>query len=513
MTVLRRPARRRLTLLTRFTIVAAGAVAVTAVTISALAFLAIRGDLEGQLRHQLAQRARHVQYDAARFHGHVPRDWVVRGPTGFGDFNSYSQVITATGAVWTARSDLGSLKPDAQAMAVAAGRSPGFYADTLVDGVPAMVLTVPLSRSQQLALQVAEPLSATDAEVTKVGTVLAVASAAGIAAAALLGWGVARAGLAPVSRLASVAEQVSVTGDPDRRVDVDRHDEIGRLATAFNRMLTALQRSLASQRQLISDASHELRTPLASLRLNVELLAAHPGMPEDERKDILGRVVAQVAELSELVAGVTDLARGDLSRAAGGRRDRGPREDGGEDGGEVRLDEVTLAALEAARRDWPETEFRAALDRCVTGGDAGRLRVAVRNLLDNAAKFGPPGGPVEVSLSGGELTVRDHGPGIAEADIPFVFDRFYRAVEARSVPGSGLGLSVVSEIARAHGGSVRAEAAPGGGALLRLTLPAALPRGPGTGLEPDRPEPGLPREPGLLRDQPGRMQPVLRGAA
>lgn len=473
---LRASRRRRLTLLTRFTLVAAGAVAVTAVAISALAFLAIRGDLEGQVRHQLAQRARHVKYEAARFHGHIPHDWLLHGPTGFGDSNAYSQVITAAGGVWTARPDLGMLVPGDAAISVAAGRSRGFYTDTEVDGVPAMVLTVSLSATQGLALQVAEPLSATDAEVTKVGTVLAVASVAGVAAAALLGWGVARTGLAPVSRLATVAEQVTATGDPDRRVEVDRQDEIGRLAASFNRMLSALQRSLATQRQLISDASHELRTPLASLRLNVELLAEHPGMPETEREEVLGRVVAQVAELSDLVASVTDLARGDLPRAEREPHERASREDRGE----IRLDEVVSAALDAARRDWPGTEFRAMLARCVVTGDADRLRVAIRNLLDNAAKFGPPGGPVEIRLSNGELTVRDHGPGIDEADIPFVFDRFYRAVESRSVPGSGLGLCVVSDVARSHGGGVSAGAAPGGGALMRLTLPAALPQRPST---------------------------------
>lgn len=459
---MRLPRGRRLTLQSRFTIVVAGAVAVTALAITALAFVAIRSDLQGQLRHQLEQRAAHDKLSAIRFHGHIPDGWVPRGMTGFGDSDAYSQVITATGAVWAPPGDLGMLVPGDSAVSVAAGHSRGIYQDTTVGGVPAMVLTVPLSPAQGLALQVAEPLSATNAEVTTVGTVLAVASVIGVVAAALIGWAVARAGLAPVSRLAAVAEQVTATGDPDRRVEVDRHDEIGRLAMSFNRMLNALQRSLATQRRLISDASHELRTPLASLRLNVELLAEDPGMPDTERKDVLGRVVAQVTELSDLVASVTDLARGDRPRArAEASRARHV---------EVRLAAVTTAALDAARRDWPETEFRATLEDCVVTGDADRLRVAIRNLLDNAAKFGPADGLVEIRLSDGELTVRDHGPGIDPADAPFVFDRFYRAVESRSVPGSGLGLSVVSDITRSHGGTVTVDPAPGGGTLVRLTL-------------------------------------------
>jgi two-component system sensor histidine kinase MprB len=158
------------------------------------------------------------------------------------------------------------------------------------------------------------------------------------------------------------------------------------------------------------------------------------------------------------VASVTDLARGEPPAA-----DRSP----------VRLDAVVADALEAARRDWPKTEFTADLAAGTALGSAERLRVAVKNLLDNAAKFGPPGGPVEVRLAGGELTVRDHGPGIAEDDRPFVFDRFYRAVSSRSTPGSGLGLAVVREIAAGHGGQVAAEPAPGGGTVMRLTVQLA----------------------------------------
>jgi two-component system sensor histidine kinase MprB len=451
-----------MTLLSRFTVVAAGAVAVTAVAITALAFVTIRGDLDGQLRQQLAQRAARIEHTVGKFHGDIPGGWVPGGSTGFGS-SYYAQVITSAGAVWAPKGDTRMLTPDTADVSVAAGRSPDTYEDTKIDGVDAMVYTVPLSVGQGLALQVAEPLGATNTEVATVGAVLGVATVIGVLAAAILGWAVARTGLAPVSRLAAVAEQVSATGDPDRRVEVDRHDEIGRLAASFNRMLSALQRSLDTQRRLISDASHELRTPLASLRVNVELLADDPGMDEAERKEVLERVVAQVTELSGLVASVTDLARGELGR---GRNGHSP--DGRHD---VRLDEAAATALEAARRDWPTTDFHADLAPCVVTGDPSRLRVAIRNLLDNAAKFGPPGGPVEVRLSRGELTVRDHGPGIDDADEPYIFDRFYRAPEARAVPGSGLGLSVVSDVAQCHGGSATAETAPGGGALMRLTLP------------------------------------------
>jgi two-component system sensor histidine kinase MprB len=310
-------------------------------------------------------------------------------------------------------------------------------------------------------VQLAVPLATVDQEVTSVGTTLALLSVIGVGLAALAGWAVARAGLAPVGRLAAVAEDVTATGDPGRRVEVHRADELGRLAASFNTMLGALQRSLTAQRQLVSDASHELRTPLTSLRLNAEMLAAEPGLPEPERREVLDRVVAQVAELGQLVASVTELAR-DESQP-------GPL-------GEVELDEVVEASLAGARRDWAQAVFTAELEPWTVTGSTDSLQVAVRNLLDNAAKFGSPGAHVEVCLRAGELTVRDHGPGIAPADLPLVFDRFYRAPSARGVPGSGLGLSIVRQVAERHGGTVRAEAAPGAGTLIRLWLPGRAPR-------------------------------------
>ncbi|HME64768.1 MAG TPA: HAMP domain-containing sensor histidine kinase, partial [Streptosporangiaceae bacterium] len=322
---------------------------------------------------------------------------------------------------------------------------------------------------------------------------------------------------------AGVAEEVSQTGDPGRRVEVRRRDELGRLAMSFNAMLGALQRSLDAQRRLVSDASHELRTPLTSLRINSELLAAEPGLPEAERQEILDRIVAQVAELSQLVAGVTELARGDepsppedsippdppdrprgasippdppdcprgdsippdppgsSSRGDPSRRTHCGQADvdfADVDFAEVDFAEVVAAALAGARRDWPRAVFTADLEPGLICGHAERLKTAVRNLLDNAAKFGPPGGPAEVRLQAGELTVRDHGPGIPPGDLPRVFDRFYRAASARGVPGSGLGLSIVRQVAAGHGGTVQAEPAAGGGTLLRFRLPTLEPEAP-----------------------------------
>ena len=446
---------------TRFTVAVAVAVAAVTLAITAVAFVVVRSDLQDEVRHELGQQAAVVYRVAARFHGHIPVGWMPPHSDRFGVTSPYTQVVTAQGDVWAPVGNAGLLAGNTAATEVAAGKRGAYYAEDELNGVRAMVLTAPLAPG--LAVQVAVPLNVVQGEVADVGATLALLSLIGVALAALAGWAVARAGLAPVARLAALAERVTQTGDPAGRVEVERADEVGRLATSFNTMLQALQRSLAVQRQLISDASHELRTPMTSLRVNCELLASAPGMPEAERQEVLNRIVAQVAGLSQLVTSVTELARGE---ARG--EEAGPSAD-------VPLHEVVAASLDGARRDWPRTAFHADLEPCVVTGQADRLGIAVRNLLDNAAKFGPPDGTVDVRLRAGELTVRDRGPGIAPGDLPRVFDRFYRAPSARAVPGSGLGLSIVRQVAERHGGSVDAEAAPGGGTRLRLRLPASAP--------------------------------------
>jgi two-component system sensor histidine kinase MprB len=439
---------------TRFTFAVAGAVAAVTLVITAVAFLVVRADLENQVREQLRAQVVAMYRQARHFDGHIPDGWVPSHSDRFGASRPYEQVVTTSGVVWAPAGDDGLLTPGTAAAQVAAGHHAAYYSQATLGGVRAMIYTTPLAPG--LAVQLAVPINTVDQQVASIGATLALLSAAGVALAALVGWAVARAGLAPVGRLAAVAEQVTATGNPGGQVEVDRADELGRLAMSFNTMLRALERSLAAQRQLVSDASHELRTPLTSMRINVELLAADPDLSSDERRDVLDRVVAQVTELGQLVANVTELAR-DTSPVS-------TRAD-------VRLDEVVAAGLQAARRDWPQTVFLADLQPCLVSGYPRRLQIAIRNLLDNAAKFGPPGTAVEVRLAAGELTVRDHGPGIAPDDLPHVFDRFYRAPAARAVPGSGLGLAIVRQVAAGHHGTVEAEAAPGGGTLMRLCLP------------------------------------------
>ena len=224
-------------------------------------------------------------------------------------------------------------------------------------------------------------------------------------------------------------------------------------------MLDALNRSRVQQRQLVADAGHELRTPLTSLRTNIEVLARQDAMPARDRECLLADAVAQLEELTVLVGDLVELAREDHAH-------------GEDELADVRLDDVVERAVDRARLHAPELhDPRPREHAAVTHGNRALLERAVANILDNACKWSPPGGTIDVALADGELTVRDHGPGIDPEDLPHVFDRFYRAPTARSMPGSGLGLAIVRNAALAHGGTVTAAAAPGGGTVLRLSLP------------------------------------------
>jgi two-component system sensor histidine kinase MprB len=287
---------------------------------------------------------------------------------------------------------------------------------------------------------------------------------AGIALAALLGRFVAGAVVLPVRRLTAAAEHVTQTRDLGQRIDsAGRRDELGSLATSFNEMLgtldqsmRALDESARSQRQLVADASHELRTPVTSLRTNIEILQRADSLPAVERERLIGDVVEQLEELSTLIGDLIELAR---------------EEERHEPVEELRFDMLVSEAIDRTQRHAPRARFDAALEETVVDGVPARLDRAVKNLLDNAVKFAGTNAPIEVQLRDGELTVRDHGPGIDPQDLPHVFDRFYRGARARALPGSGLGLAIVRQVAEWHAGSVSAEPAPGGGTILRLRLP------------------------------------------
>ncbi len=285
--------------------------------------------------------------------------------------------------------------------------------------------------------------------------ILLLVVAGGLAVGAGGGWLVSSAALLPVRRLTRAAERIAETGDPSERVPVSGRDELSRLGTSFNTMLAALEGSLETQRRFVADASHELRTPLTSLQTNIEVLRQGDKLPPADRERLLADLQRESHEMRALIADLLELARGEDPRL---ERER------------VQLDELVEDAVERARSLYPQVEWRLDVTPTVVDGYPERLQRAVWNLLENAGKWSGEGKPVEVRLGGGELRVRDYGPGIAADDLPHVFDRFYRSPAARSMPGSGLGLSIVREVAEAHGGTAVAEAAPGGGALLRLRL-------------------------------------------
>jgi two-component system sensor histidine kinase MprB len=349
-----------------------------------------------------------------------------------------------------------SLPTTAAVQEVASGKVGESLSDTTVNGVHARVLAT--KGPDGSTLQIAMSLGGVDDTLMRLRWILLAVTLGGVGVAAALGVGVSRAATRPLGRLTAAAETVTATGELHHRIEPVSDDEPGRLAGAFNAMLGALETSRDAQRQLVADASHELRTPLTSIRANVELLERARDMPAPERAEVLGSVRGQLEDLTVLVGDLVDLAR--------------PGEQAVEPPEDLRLDELVDDAVRRARRLAPATPFTLTAQPSTVTGSRARLARAVGNLLDNAVKWSAPGEPVEVTVDGGEVTVRDHGPGIAEDDLPHVFDRFYRATAARGLPGSGLGLAIVKQVADAHGGTVVAECPPGGGALLRLSLPS-----------------------------------------
>jgi two-component system sensor histidine kinase MprB len=458
----------------RIALLAAAAVAVAVLLASAVTYLLVAHQLRGQVDTQLRDRAHGLPFIASHgahgaeglalfpkgtprnlFLGLSPRPNQVRG---------YQQLVSSAGKVLGRSGSARVTLPVSAATRRLAGKGGrSFFGDARVDGIHLRILAEAVRPG--LAVQFAQPLTEADHLLSRLRLILVLIALGGIALAALLGGLVARAVVAPVGRLTRAAEHVARTQDLSGRIEAGRADEIGRLAVSFNAMLDALGRSMGAldasvhaQRQLVADASHELRTPVTSLRTNIEILQQAHDMHPAEREQMFADVVEQIEELTLLVNDLIDLARGEEPPA---------------DTEDVRLDLVIRESIERARRHAPERELDAELAPTVLAGVPARLGRAVNNLIDNAVKYSPPGRPVEIRLAGSELTVRDHGPGISAVDLPHIFDRFYRGVEARGRPGSGLGLAIVRQVVEQHGGSISAAPAPGGGTVMRVSLPRA----------------------------------------
>ena len=436
----------------RLTLAAAGAVAVAIVALSALTWVIVRGELRGEVDRSLREHADRAGALAHHTPALAPQQVPLPPEAALGGPRGYVQLVSPNGDVIRA--------PGASFELPVSGPQPGSATlrDATVDGTHVRILTTELPDG--FALQIARPLTEVDSVLERLAWVLVAVSVGGVAIAALAGRAVARQALGPVRELTGAAEHVAATQDLSQRIPGGR-DELGRLAGAFNRMLDALARSRRAQRQLVADASHELRTPLTSVRANLELLASPEAdrMAPADRDALLRDLVQQSEELSALVGDLVGLARDGEAPA-----EQRP----------VPLGEVARAAVERVRPRAPRVPFATdGIEPSTVTGDPAAIERAIVNLLDNAVKFSPPGQPVEIAVRQGRVTVRDHGPGIDDADLPLVFDRFYRADSARALPGSGLGLAIVRQVAEAHGGTAHAEPAPGGGALLVMTLGSA----------------------------------------
>lgn len=426
----------------RLTVASAAAVAIALATTSIVTWVFIRSQLRSQIDDSLLARLPFLEHlTIPVVGGNLPPVRVEPGEQTF-----VLQVVTPSGAVIKA--------PNAPALDPVTSDVP-VLRDTQGGGVNYRALSVPAG--QGFTVMLARPLDDVEETLGILALMMVVVFAGGVALAVGLGLLVTRTAAAPVARLSDAAERVTETGDLSLRIDEPgTDDEIGRLASRFNAMMAALEGSVAAQRQLVADASHELRTPLTSVRTNIDLLSSGRLTDPREREELLADVSAQLEELTAIVNDVVELARGSEQPVSLG---------------DVRLDEVVRDDVARFERTATAFTVTADLRPAVVTGDAVRLSRAVRNMLDNAAKWSPPGSEIEVTVADASVAVRDHGPGFDEQDLPHVFDRFYRATSARGMPGSGLGLAIVRQVAEAHGGRAVAENAPDGGAIVRLELP------------------------------------------
>jgi two-component system sensor histidine kinase MprB len=442
--------------------VSATAVAFAVVIAAIVCYLVVRSQLLGQVDSALKAQAVAVQQE-----GNFALGQALPGvPPSAGGSTQYYEIVAQDGSH---RGSLGLPIDNSRVAAVANGVGDAFLTDVTVGNsrFRELVFSMPVTSSGEQesgAVLLARPLDGIESILRNLRLVLLLVCAGGIALAAALGRLAARQVLSPLAEVAATAQHIEETEDLSSRIRVHADDEVGLLARRFNAMIERLQisrdaldQSVRAQRQLVADASHELRTPITSLRTNIEvLLEQGDELTGEDRRRLLADVLEQSEELSTLIGDVIELARGDLPISSA------------ED---VRLDRVLDESLTRARRDFPHVHYESSLEPVIVEGIPERLHRAVNNLLDNAAHHSPQDGVIEVVVNREGVRVRDHGGGIDEADLPYVFDRFFRGANSRHRQGSGLGLAIVRQVATQHGGSIEAANAPDGGAVFMLRLP------------------------------------------
>ena len=447
------------------------AVALVVLVAAAAIYFGVRAELRGEVDRSLRERAGAIarlaegprpgvgraERAGERIHGEDGRgrgSLPIPPPEPFGGPEGFAQLVLPSGQVLRRPGSEESVPVDSRAREIAWSGSGESLMDLAVNDTHLRVLTRGAGASG--AIQLARPLDEVDRQLDRVVLVLLLVGAAGVALGAALGALVARTALSPVASFTRRTEELAGDGDPSQRIHTERTDELGRLARTFNTTLDALERSVEAQRHLVADASHELRTPIASLRANIQTLEHDQRLPAADRESLRADILQELDELTSLVGDIVELARGAKP---------------GELMDDVRVDRIVedvVARARARAHDGITLDVRTA--PTLVSGEPERIQRAVSNLIDNALKWSPDGGKVEVALDDGALSVRDHGPGFSESDLPHIFERFYRADSARALPGSGLGLAIVRQAAEAHGGQVQAANAPGGGALLRVSF-------------------------------------------
>ena len=440
----------------RLALAAALAVATTVAIASGVIYIVMRDQLRTGADQQLLQQFQQVQHSDFIRHA-FENPGFPAPPQKPSAAALYVQLVSDNGHEQLGTNEASKVPVTKATRDVAARKRGPFFTDGLVGGKSARIYTVYAGQTTDghgVAIQFVRPLDDINHTLDRLRLILLLVVAGGLAAGAAGGALVSRAALVPVRRLTGATERIARTGEPSERVPVTGRDELSRLGASFNTMLSALEESLETQKRFVADASHELRTPLTSLQTNIEVLKEQERLDPESRRRLLADLEREAHEMRDLIGGLLELARD------GSQLERT----------EVHVDELVENAVARARARYPQLTFAARLEPTVIEGYPDRLERAVWNLLENAGKWSREGSSVDVILENGELRVRDYGPGIAPDDREHVFDRFYRAAAARSLPGSGLGLAIVREVAEAHGGTVSAEEAPGGGALLRLRL-------------------------------------------
>ena len=325
-----------------------------------------------------------------------------------------------------------------------------------IDGERWRMATAPTGPNGQVVVQVARNVEDVESALSVLRRQIILWSLLGVAVAGALGALVAHRLTAPIIAVSAAAKSMAIRQDLPSRIEVDRRDEIGDLATSFNQMLSALETSRDQQRRLVADASHELRTPLTSLRLKIDLLDSTPDLPVQQRQEILTGAAAELVRLSDLVAELVSLAS---------------------DPTEIEEVPVATSLAELATEVAAAAEQRDGRSVTVDVERAGSVdvrpnmvRSALSNVIGNAVKYSPVEQPIGVVVDGARIEVHDRGPGIAEADLPHIFDRFFRSPTARTRPGNGIGLAIVARVAELHGGQTWARNLPGGGAAVGFSV-------------------------------------------